>query len=616
MSRSSKKKSTLSTEERKIRSIADSAFNAAMELYFFPSIPDPLMIFDYSKQTGFFIDFSTYQITLNLANTPEIFLDQEYFNYFFSLSLHEISHYIICPYDNITNMKLIAAVLRAQVYKYYAPIIVNIFSDLLIDYQNHLRYPEIMEWELTLQVSQGIPPPASSSPSSSPNSKPESSNSSSPSPTTENSSSDLWKLLCRAYEIMWEKDFLPDLGLNSMLEAVTGQVCKLVQKSLDHEELWEKNLTKIAKLLIPILKNECHVKNESTSTPADSSGRPSEGGESQSFPQSPIGLPEDVSATFGSFTEIPNYDQIKEENDSQKPSGTQAGEKLKNDLQVIAQEESFGNFQAIANLFGYQDTRTTLALWYRGRAKNLIKIEIVSQKEGGAIPVYPIKWRLGDELEKLDPVQTLITSPVIIPNITTKQWVYHKGPGIDVIQQLPDLMIVLDSSGSMTWNFNKKSVSGRYHISLLASFAAMQYAIQQGAFISVINFSERCRFVEWTNNQYELEQTLLSYQGSGTILPSEKMLQIAKKATRPSCILVITDFEISNWDQAYADFMKLLALGNKIICFFIGGREHDLETEELKRLQQMGTKFYCIAKQRDLIGLVVREIHNTYHPNS
>ncbi|MHA1519262.1 MAG: hypothetical protein ACTSRK_03680 [Promethearchaeota archaeon] len=595
-----------------------------MELYFFPSIPDPLLIFDYSKQTGFFIDFSTYQITLNLANTPEIFLDQEYYEYFFSLSLHEISHYIICPYDNITNMKLIAAVLRAQVYKYYAPIIVNIFSDLLIDYKNHLRYPEIMEWELGLQVSQGITP-SDQSPSSSPTSSPTSSspktpkkpsNSSPPQPSTKESTSDLWKLLCRAYEIMWEKDFLPDLGVNSILEEVTKKVCHLVQKSLDHEDLWEKNLTKIAKLLIPILKNECQVKNESGPISTSPSGRPSKGGESQQFPQSPLELPDDVSTTFGNYTEIPNYDQIKEGDDSQTSTDTQAGEKLENNLQVIAQEESFGNFQAIANLFGYQDPRTTLALWYRGRAKNLIKIEIVAQKEGGSIPVYPIKWRLGDPLEKLDPIQTLITSPVIIPNITTKQWVNHQGPGIDEIQQLPDLMIVLDSSGSMTWNFNKKSISGRYHISLLASFAAMQYAIKQGAFISVINFSDRCRYVEWTNNQYEIEQTLLSYQGSGTILPSERMLRIAKKATRPSCIMVITDFEIGNWDQAYHDFMKLLALGNKIICFFIGGREKDLESEELKRLQSMGTKFYCISKKRDLVGLVIREIHGAYHPTS
>lgn len=90
-------------------------------------------------------------------------------------------------------------------------------------------------------------------------------------------------------------------------------------------------------------------------------------------------------------------------------------------------------------------------------------------------------------------------------------------------------MIVLDSSGSMGWNFSRNKISGEFHLALLASFAALYYAIMHGSYVSVINFSEKARYLEWSNNIYDLEKILLDYQGSGTILPSNKIVKIVKK---------------------------------------------------------------------------------------
>ncbi|MHA1746401.1 MAG: hypothetical protein ACTSWW_10405, partial [Promethearchaeota archaeon] len=62
---------------------------------------------------------------MNLANTPGIYLDQEYLDYFFSLSLHELSHYVYCPFDTATNFRLLAAAIKGGINKFYAPMVVN-----------------------------------------------------------------------------------------------------------------------------------------------------------------------------------------------------------------------------------------------------------------------------------------------------------------------------------------------------------------------------------------------------------------------------------------------------------------------------------------------------------
>ncbi len=188
-------------EEQRIHDLAESAYTKALSEYQYPSLPDPDLIFDYSKEKGFFINNQTWQVTLNLANTPDIHLNQEITDYFFMLSFHEIGHYCYCPFDGITDMKLMAAAIEGGVFKFYAPIVVNIFSDLLIDYRSHQKYPQLMEWELNKNVEKMR------------NEKPN------------GNVSNLWKFLVRCYEVMW------NFHLNPSIEAaeVESQVKRVTR---------------------------------------------------------------------------------------------------------------------------------------------------------------------------------------------------------------------------------------------------------------------------------------------------------------------------------------------------------------------------------------------------
>ncbi|QEE17665.2 vWA domain-containing protein [Promethearchaeum syntrophicum] len=578
-----KKKKIFTKEEKKILDIGKTAYNKALTHYFIPSLPDPDLIFDYSKTKGFFIDTFSWRVTLNLANTPFLHLDQEFLDYFFSLSLHEIAHYVYCPYDNLTNLRLLAAAIKGGVSKNHAPMIVNIFSDLLIDNRTHRKFKDLMNWELQITAEQALQE------------------------SKRNKLSKLWKLLVRCYEILWDIEILPKTMISDELNKIAGKTCDIILKNYENESLWEKKVQKIAKILKDLLKEECKLAN--TTENMEGKNR-SKNGDKQG---NPFSIPNDVLETFGDISEVKNIDMIKGGDSGNKKSrGPNEISEIENAAEELAQEIDCKTFLDVLNLYGLGSLNEKLGIWYRSRAKNLLRFNYYESKPSGAIPLYPETWRIGDSLEELDPVQTLLASPSIIPNITTRKWSHQEGPSHRISKELPDMMIVIDSSGSMDWDFKRKKISGRYHISLLAAFAALHYAINNGSHVSAINFSNRVKKTTWTNNFYKIEQILLSYIGQGTVLPTKTMIQMAKSADRPSLIILISDLELYNWENALKTFKILMQRGHTLIAFFIDGDEELLEQEDFQELIARGAKFYCVHKMKDLIGLVISEVQEVY----
>jgi len=167
----------------------------------------------------------------------------------------------------------------------------------------------------------------------------------------------------------------------------------------------------------------------------------------------------------------------------------------------------------------------------------------------------------------------------------------------------------------MGWNFRKKSISGQYHIALLAAFAAVQYVLQRGSLVSVINFSDRIRTQPWTSDVRKIEKKLLDYQGFGTTLPTKKMEQMAKSSDRPALILLISDLELDNWVPALQTYTRLLQQKHHVISFIIDGDESFLEHEEIQELQTLDARFYCVEKLEDLVGMVISEVDRVYSPD-
>lgn len=556
----------LAEKELKIIHLANIAWNKTLIEFYNPPLSDPNYVFDYTHLEGFYIDPEhKWQITMNLANTPLFKDDQEYIDYFHIISLHEVSHYQIIPYDGLIHANLLRAAMK-YVNQNYAPIVVNIFADLIIDTKLFKKYPKLTTWEMEVTFTHI---------------------------KNKGPISNFTKFLFRAYEKMWNHNIIADELLMEM-DSLAEKVSKTILKDFEDESTWEKKVAIIARYLNNLIND--------TFTLIGTGGIVDKGKEKRKSPGGAIvEVPKDVLEIMDNPLENKNSDKLKQGNEDE----------LRQKAEEYAKNVPYSEFGGPARQAGILIDGNPLSTWYRGLAKNLIEIKIFEEKPGGQLPVYPEVWRIGDRIEELDIVQTLLNSPVIIPNITTRKWAFKEGPGHLVEKEIPDLLIVLDSSGSMGWNYTSRTIGGKgpYHTALIASFASLHYAASKGTKFSVINFSNRADVCQWTVNYQKAEKILLRYQGGGTLLPIKQIASQCDKADRNVLIFIITDFGIYNWSKAKKTMISLAEKGHKIVGFFIGSAT--IPKNKFKGLIDWVT-FYGIRNVKDLINLVIKEVKKYY----
>ncbi len=561
-----KKKLTL--REQNIIELAKTAWSRTQKEFFFPPLDIPNFLFDYSNLEGFYIDpQDKWKITMNLANTPIFIEDQDYLNYFYAISLHEVSHYQIVPYDGLINAKLLKAAM-IYVNENFAPIVVNIFADFVIDAILHKKNPDLISWELIKTYNHLLE-------------------------KNKNKLSEFSKFLFRCYEKLLDIK-LADDDLLSSVESVANKVVNVVKKNFEDETLWEDKVSRIAYHLKTLVNNTFTLVGSSTQNSDGKANRKSQGRSGTN-----VEFPEEILEIMDNPLENKNRDKLKEDNDDE----------LRQKAEEFARKTPYSEFGAPAGQAGIIVDGNPLAMWYRGLAKDLIQIKIYEEKPGGQLPIYPEVWRIGEPLEELDIVQTVLSSPIIIPNITTRKWAKKIGEGHLIEKQIPDLLLVLDSSGSMKWNYLARKASGVYHTALLASFAALHFAANKGVKFSVINFSNRADICDWTDKYQKAERILLRYQGGGTQLPIKAIVKQCEKSERETLIFIITDFGIYNWNSAKKLLLNLSNKGHKIVGFFIGASK--IPKDKFKDLLEKVT-FYAIKNSKDLINLVIEEVKKYY----
>lgn len=181
--------------------------------------------------------------------------------------------------------------------------------------------------------------------------------------------------------------------------------------------------------------------------------------------------------------------------------------------------------------------------------------------------------------------------------------------GLEQSKSLPDMLLVIDSSGSMTWGMTSKNISGPYHTALVAAFAAMDVALRRGSRVAAINFSSGSRSSKWSSSKAEVERILLAYQGGGTVAPVKKITKACEEAELKVMVLMMTDAEIANWDKFVEAVRNLSLRGHKLFLFHINGRG---SKKTQRALEDAGAIVYPIKSVKDLPGLVVREVRNVY----
>ena len=325
-----------------------------------------------------------------------------------------------------------------------------------------------------------------------------------------------------------------------------------------------------------------------------------------------IMVPLDIDTIMGSPIEVRNGDLARRCMQKDSPSDLEAEME---DLAVEVEQRG-GNLEDLEGVYltaGYGNPRDTwIRFWYRAKARGLLRFDVEERKFSGLAPLTPQVWRMGDPMEELDIVQSLQAFPVLIPNMSTRKWLKVTSEGLEQSKSLPDMLLVIDSSGSMTWGMTSKTVRGSYHTALVAAFAAMDVALRRGSRVAAINFSSGSKSSKWSTSKSEAERVLLAYQGGGTVAPVKKIAKACDASESKAMVLMMTDAEIANWDKFVESIRLLSKKGHKLFLFHIGASSSKRKTKTQRALEEAGANVYPIKSVKDLPGLVIREVRQVY----
>ncbi|MCQ8902795.1 MAG: VWA domain-containing protein [Methanothrix sp.] len=246
--------------------------------------------------------------------------------------------------------------------------------------------------------------------------------------------------------------------------------------------------------------------------------------------------------------------------------------------------------------------RGDLKRWYRDQG---YRIEIAASRSSRSdtYPTGTSRWRFDDSPSDLDVNYSLSMSPRLVPGVTTyrrDQESCSMAPGRS---EVPDLLVVLDSSRSMDGHRR----GSRTFYATLAAFKAAQFAYEQGAELAAINFSESFLVQPWCRDLDAVEDVLVEYLCGRTNIPGSRMLELVKER-RGCLILCITDTGIQNLYTQW-DYLKEAASLGRFVLFCIDEKGKDRYV--LEALGSLG-RVYHINTPEDLISLVVETAEDAY----
>ncbi|TFF84781.1 VWA domain-containing protein [Candidatus Thorarchaeota archaeon] len=566
-----------SPNAEQLNSVARRAWDMALGDFFHPPLPDPVIEFSADAANFFYIDSSTWTVHLNTAGVPLHIGDSQHQPFLRSVCHHEIQHYLLCPFDGITSGMMFNAA-RKHLNDDLAMFVTNLYADLVVESSLLTRYPSLTHSRILSSVHE--------------------------SSLRTSNHSELWKLIVACYRAMWGFPIPSTCEVSDELYEIAKEVVSIARKSINRESRWPKACEKIAEMLADWLPEESFEEGdaESKHVPCGMISEEGSGGY----------LPIDVDAIMGSPLETRDGDIAK------KCMGGGASEDVEAEMARLAKkvDERGGDLRdldAVYILAGVGSPQAEwIRFWYRAKASSLIRFDVRVPESSGSVPLNPALWRLGDPIEDLDIVQSLQAFPVLVPNMSTRRWERMLQDGPTVSESMPDMLVVIDSSGSMTWRMTSKRVSGPYHTALVSAFAAINYALSHGSRIAVINFSDGVKTSDWSSDRGDVEHALLAYQGGGTVAPVKTIEEMCKSSEAKVLALIITDAEISNWKPLMRSASSLSRIGHRLVFFHIGGGSaRDKKTHDAMRAA--GAAVHAVKSVRDLPGIVVREVRSTYH---
>lgn len=460
----------------------------------------------------------TWQIHLNFGLLPPSIL--EFAEEVKVLTRHEVEHYQTCPFDVLTHFRMLKVIVDTYNAKFsghkidinkLAPQLANQAADIVIDTHNFRRYPiETLKSEIEwikkgdAKVFNELPRHA--------------------------------KLMFLTKQALWKADLKLDENDSNLLLKIDQLAAVIDQGGITNKELYLSKTSHYTELFFELFQQD---KND---------------------------IPDSEKGSISTGMLGP---EIMPSKDSQQEGSNfifQSPDKIAHAIQQFAQEAGLDEFQQIIDMAGINGLSISdkQRIWFE--AQNINEIELPASIFNGSqdVYMYPEVWKIGDPIEDIDIMLTYTVSPIIIPGVTTKKW--SKNPVFKggAQKSSPDLLLVLDSSGSMGSLKDEKS---NLFNAVKSCFAIIKYFEKNNSEVALINFSSKATINLWSKDYKNIKEGLLLEGGGNTVFPIDALEKLSRLKKSNCVIVIITDGEIQNDIQTLEILTDHLLLGNKVFMF-------------------------------------------------
>jgi hypothetical protein len=426
---------------------------------------------------------------------------------------HEIGHHVLIP-GNMTDQLRLLARIRAGLptLERQAPMVANLYADLLIN--DRLQRQEGLRLADIYRCLAGERPPGS-----------------------EGATSLVWDLYLRIYEHLWklERGSLGACATDPRIDADAWLGARLVRV---YASDWLTGAGGFAALLLPYLVEDAERAEQGAVRHLLDTLDAGDGCE----PFGGVDIGDDeAGATHPSHDPAITGDEVEPGTACEGLAPSE--EALPNHGRKGQAREPF-EYGELLRAAGLRiDDHEAAVRYYRERAlPHLVPFPRRTRPDSPQPQLEGLDpWEIGDPLDTLDALQSVMLSPRIIPGVTTVQRHHGSEPGQTSVRSPIDLDLYVDSSGSMPNPQQRIS-----YMSLAGAVIALS-ALRAGSRVQVTLWSGKQQVMHtpgFVRDEQAVLRILTGFYGGGTSFPIHRLRDTHLGATRhdrPAHILMISD---------------------------------------------------------------------------
>ncbi len=504
---------------------------------------------------------------------------------------HEIGHHVYCPADLADNARMLARMrVGLPTKEHLAPFVANLYSDLLIN--------DRLQRSAGLDMS-GVYLAIGS-----------------------DCRDRLWTLYMRIYELLWklERGRLSHGEIDSRLNQDAQLGARLIRS---YAKDWLDGAGRFAALCLPyLLEDEAARTQKLMAIWSDTVGAGSGA--------VPDGLTEiDAGELTGAIH--PAADPALSGVEQAEPppgTGSETGAAKKTGVKTAKTYRQPMEYAEVLQAAGVDlDPAELTARYYRERAvRHLIPFPVRKMPLATEpLPEGLAVWDLGESIEQVDWLGTLLASPHVVPGVTTRERQYGTSPGVEPETTPVDLYLGVDCSGSMG--------DPAYQLSypVLAGAIIALSALRVGSRVKVVLSGEPGQTISTPSFEHDAStvlKTLTNYLGAGTCFGIHRLAESFpangtgsnRGAKRPVHLLVVSDNDMFSMLDSTSNGASGWQVAEQALRQARGGGTFVLELPErvrspswpqntsgyLDRMEKIGWNVAIVASMEELVEFARR----------